>query len=91
MESKIETDASPRSWSRHLVEYAEKAERCAGLLVDDLRELNKASDPVVSMLVMGEISKAAEIANRLKYLAQSIKERDAIRSEPQAAKAKFKP
>lgn len=57
------------------LEEAVKAEQAVDLLVQDLQSLNAGADPVVSLLVLPEIEKAAAIHNRLKSLTMALTER----------------
>lgn len=58
--------------SKQLIENLTKAEQCAELLLQDLQYLNRTGDAVISLLVLPEIEKAADIRNRLKAIATSV-------------------
>lgn len=47
------------------VENATKAMQCADLLLQDLQELNRSGDAMVSLLVLPEIEKVAGVQARL--------------------------
>lgn len=55
------------------IENAIKAAQTADLLLSDLRELNRTGGPVLSMMVLPEIQRAAELKTKLEGLASALK------------------
>lgn len=55
------------------IENATKAMQCADLLLQDLQELNRGGDAVVSLLVLPEIEKVAGVQARLGAMIAALK------------------
>ena len=55
-----------------LIENCQKSEQGADLLIQDLRGLLSHSDPILAMVILPEIAKAAEIKNRMKALVSAL-------------------
>jgi hypothetical protein len=55
------------------VEYLLKSELQADMLLADLQELNRVGGPLVSLLIMPEIEKVAEVKMRLKAMNAALK------------------
>lgn len=56
-----------------VLENAIKAQQTADLLLQDLQELNKSGDMLISLLVLPEIEKIAHVKNQLSALITAIK------------------
>ena len=57
------------------IENATKAMQTADLLLQDLQELNRNGDALVSMLVLPEIEKVAGVQARMKAMMVALKNR----------------
>ena len=55
------------------IENATKAMQCADLLLQDLQELNRTGDAMVSLLVLPEIEKGATVQARLGAMIAALK------------------
>jgi hypothetical protein len=55
------------------VEYLLKSELQADMLLTDLQELNRVGGPLVSLLILPEIEKVAEVKMRLKAMNAALK------------------
>jgi hypothetical protein len=55
------------------IENATKAAQCADLLLQDLQELNRHGDRLVSMLVLPEIEKVAGVKIRMEAIMSALK------------------
>lgn len=55
------------------IENATKAMQCADLLLQDLQELNRTGDAMVSLLVLPEIEKVATVQARLGAMIAALK------------------
>ncbi len=59
--------------SRELdIENATKAAQCAQLLLQDLQDLNRNGDAMLSMLVLPEIEKVAGVKQRLEAIMSAL-------------------
>lgn len=56
------------------IEDATKAMQCADLLLQDLQELNRGGDAMVSLLVLPEIEKVAGVQARLRAMIAAFTE-----------------
>ena len=54
------------------MENIEKAQQCAAMLVSDLRECLKTCSTLESMLILPEIEKSADIANKLSAMLSAM-------------------
>ena len=54
------------------IENIHQAQQCAALLVSDIRECLKTCSALESMLILPEIEKAADIANKLSAMLSAI-------------------
>ncbi len=55
------------------IENATKAAQCADLLLQDLQELNRHGDQLVSMLILPEIEKIAGVKIRMEAIVSALK------------------
>lgn len=55
------------------IENATKAAQCAQLLLQDLQDLNRNGDAMLSMLVLPEIEKVAGVKLRLEAIMSALK------------------
>lgn len=56
-----------------VLENAIKSAECTDLLLSDLQSLNKSGNAMVSLLVLPEIEKVAELKARLEAIVYAIK------------------
>jgi hypothetical protein len=54
------------------IENATKAAQCAQLLLQDLQYLNRYGDAMLSMLVLPEIEKVADVKQRLEAIISAL-------------------
>ncbi len=55
------------------IENATKAAQCSDLLLQDLQELNRHGDQLISMLVLPEIEKVAGVKIRMEAIVSALK------------------
>lgn len=55
------------------IENATKAAQCAQLLLQDLQDLNRNGDAMLSMLVLPEIEKVAGVRQRMEAIISALK------------------
>lgn len=56
-----------------VIENATKAAQCADLLLQDLQELNRTGNAMVSLLVLPEIEKVAGVKARIDAIKSALK------------------
>lgn len=56
----------------HDIENATKAAQCAQLLLQDLQDLNRHGDAMLSMLVLPEIEKVAGVKQRMEAIMSAL-------------------
>jgi hypothetical protein len=54
------------------IENTSKAAQCADLLIQDLQELHRSCDPIVSLLILPEIEKVVGIKQRMEAIVNSL-------------------
>jgi len=54
------------------IENAIKAAQCAQLLLQDLQDMNRNGDAMLSMLILPEIEKVAGVKQRIEAIASAL-------------------